>query len=60
MTKFITVGSDGDITGMYLDDPGGGIELSDEDWSSVGPGYTYIEGKLISPPQLTEEEIKAQ
>lgn len=60
MTKFITIGSKGEITGMYLDDPGGGVELSDEDWASVGPGYTYIKGNLIPPAQPTQEEIDAQ
>lgn len=60
MTKFITIGIKGEITGMYLDDPGDGVELSDEDWSSVGPGYTYIKGKLIPPAEPTQEEIDAQ
>ncbi|WP_210459594.1 tail fiber assembly protein [Pantoea ananatis] len=60
MTKFITVGVNGEITGMYLDDPGGGVELSNEDWNSVGPGYTYFDGKLTPPPEPTDEEIKAQ
>ena len=36
------------------------IELSDEDWQSAGPGYTYINGSLIAPTPKTPEEILAE
>lgn len=60
MTKYVTLDDDGFINGMYLDDPGEGIELSDEDWSSVGPGYKYLKGKLVAPAEKTEQQIKEE
>lgn len=65
--KFITVDSTGNIIGMYLSEdaisPVTGIstvELSDEDWESVGPGYTYVDGSLVPPTAKTPEEILAE
>ncbi|AVG77937.1 tail fiber assembly protein [Pantoea ananatis] len=58
MSKFVTVDALGNIDGMYLEDPGGGIELSDEEWQSVGPGYKYTDGKLIAPAPKTAEQIQ--
>lgn len=48
--KYITINEHGDVTGMYLDSPGGGaVALSDEDWTRVGPGYRYVDGALVAP-----------
>lgn len=65
--KYITVDSVGNIMGMYLSEEDiptvSGIttaELSDEDWQSVGPGYTYVNGALIAPAPKTLEEILAE
>jgi hypothetical protein len=65
--KYITVDSVGNIMGMYLSEEDiptvSGIttaELSDEDWQSVGPGYTYVDGVLIAPTPKTPEEILAE
>jgi len=65
--KYITVDSAGNIMGMYLSEEDiltvSGIataELSDEDWKSVGPGYTYVNGALIAPTPKTPEEILAE
>lgn len=65
--KYITVDSIGNITGMYLSEdaisPATGIstiELSDRDWQSVGPGYTYVNGSLIAPAPKTPKEILAE
>lgn len=57
MTKFVTVDESGLINGMYFDNPGDGIELSDEDWQSVGPGYKYLSGKLVAPEEKTPQEM---
>ncbi|QII37523.1 hypothetical protein G3M83_07340 [Rouxiella badensis] len=54
--KFITVGSDGNITGMYLTDPGNGVAVSDDDWTSIGPGYKCIDGKIIEPAIASGQE----
>jgi len=60
MSKYITVDSTGNITGMYLTAPAsGGIELSDSDWSSVGPGYTYVNGGLVAPAAQTSAQLLA-
>ncbi|ADW76593.1 tail assembly chaperone gp38 (plasmid) [Rahnella aceris] len=65
--KSITVDSTGNITGMYLSEddisPVAGIiavGLSDDDWKSVGPGYTYVNGSLIPPAAKTPEEVLAE
>ncbi len=58
--KYITVDAGGNINGMYLTDPGNGIALSDEDWQSVGPGYTYVNGVLIAPAAKTDAELLAE
>lgn len=65
--KYITVDSSGNIVGMYLDEDSiptisgiTAVELSDEDWQSVGPGYTYVNGALIAPTPKTPEEILAE
>lgn len=65
--KFITVDASGNIMGMFLsedhisrEDENTSIELSDEDWESVGPGYVYVNGSLIPPPPKTPEEIQAE
>lgn len=36
------------------------IALSDEDWASVGPGYSYVNGTLVAPPAKTPEEIQTK
>lgn len=65
--KYITIDSIGNITGMYLSEEDiptvsgiAAVELSDEDWQSVGPGYTYINESLIAPAPKTPEEILAE
>lgn len=65
--KYITVDSTGNIIGMYLSEDDiptvSGIttvKLSDEDWQSVGPGYTYANGSLVPPAAKTPEEILAE
>lgn len=58
--KFITVDKTGNISGMYLEAPDNGIELNDEDWQSVGPGYQYIDGKLVAPAGKTAGEIQEE
>ena len=65
--KYITVDSTGNITGMYLSEDDiptvsgiTAVELSDEDWQSVGHGYTYVNGVLIAPAPKTPEEILAE
>lgn len=73
--KFISVDSSGLVNGMYIENPAEGVEftvdelasqqqrgliaLSDEDWNSVGQGYTYIDGKL-SPPTPPDEKTQAE
>lgn len=57
--KYITVDESGNITGMYLTDPGNGVSLSDSDWVNVGPGYSYINGKIIAPTALSDTQILA-
>ncbi len=73
---FVTVDSSGVVNGMYIEFPANGEEFSDseiahqnergliqltaEEYTSVGPGYRYIDGKLLPPEPPTEEEIKAE
>lgn len=65
--KFITVDVTGNIVGMYLSEDDiprvtgiTAVELSDDDWKSVGPGYTYVNGSLVPPAAKKPEEIQAE
>ncbi|MGL5147351.1 MAG: tail fiber assembly protein [Plesiomonas shigelloides] len=41
---------------MFLEPIDGAIEVSEEQWRSIGPDCKYVDGVVIPPPEKSEEE----
>lgn len=56
MSYFITVDVESKINGMFLEPTDGAIEVSEEQWRSIGPDCKYVDGNISPPPEKSEEE----
>lgn len=60
MSHFITVDENFTVNGMYLDPHPGAIEVTKEQWNSIGPDFKYVNGEVIAPPEKSEEEKRLE
>lgn len=60
MSKYATVDSSGYLVGIYLQDPGNAIEISDELFAVLTTGWRYQNGEWSAPPEPTDAEKAAE